>query len=428
MDNDQIYKENRAILEQKWPKILNYMESMDGEIHVTLLNDAPEKTLVFNGCHISSCYNRKHEAEVQNKNIPLSATEAHLYGVGLADAAYDLLSRKKLQRLDVYLLSPTVFYLYLHFFNALDWLSDERIHLHLAHKEELKTPYSVNAGELPFSEDKALGIKNLIEIDKNKENEQRFHQIDLLCDYQENMQKNYAFLHNDPYIETLKQIHCDKPFVVVAGGPTASEQFSWLKEQRENYMIVAASTAMIPLEIEGIIPDYVVAIDPHPGLAYHFSVQTPKKFINTTLVYYPLASYKAIEVWPGKRAICLTSNHPLIKDQLKQHPESILFVGGSVTHAATALSVLLGAQQITLVGCDFCFAYGKAHLQNNPIKNVLPETPDAWVLNGYNKRVPSLLNLISYKIAMEELIAQNPKVTFYNTGKEGAEIKGAKWI
>lgn len=429
MDDSVIFTRNWEVLEFRWPQIAQYINALQGDLDVTLVDNMPEKTVIYKGHHLSSCYDRTHEARIQNSAIPLTAVVAHLYGAGLGDAAYDLLQREQLDHLEVYILSPMVFYAYLALFDATPWLNDTRVQLHLSHEQRLNSPYSVNVGELFFAEDAALSVKNLIEIDRNKRNMKRFHQMDLALLYQNNRAKNQLFLDADSFIADLKNSGAKKKYVLVGGGPTASEQCPWLKQRRDEFVILAASTALIPLEQEGIIPDYVLAIDAAEGVAQHFALQHAQNYQDSTLVYCPVTNHEAVTLWSGKRRICLLESNPVMQDLVKQQPQSVLYSGGSVAHTAAALAVLLGATEVVMVGYDFCFAYGKSHLKNNPLgEEVDMNAAVSWVINGHGKRVPSSLNLVTYKDAMEEYIAANPHVKFYNTGREGAAIRGAEWI
>ena len=423
-----IFQKNKEVIQAKWPQILSYLDSLDGEINVTFIDDMPEKTVIFNGSHLSSCYNRLHEAKVQNSAIPKESSTAYLYGVGLGDAVYDLLERPALNKLEIYLLSPMLFCVYLNLFDATAWLNDERIHLHLAHKPVLHKPYSVNAAELSFTEDAALPLKNKIEDDKNQRNLIRLHQVDLASEYKNNVRLNQSFLEKDPYVELLRNKHQGAAFVVVAGGPTANEQFDWMREQRKDTVVISASTGLIALEQANIIPDYVIALDKATSLARHFQVSDKANYHEVTLVYTPTTSPHAVQLWSGQRSVCLIGSHPFLKKLYKQHPKSVLYTGGSVAHSAVDLAVFLGAKSITLVGFDFCFAYGQSHLVSHPNQQPKPAYSDSWVLNGNQQKVPTTLNLVGYKEAMEEYIAAHSQLIFYNTGREGAEIKGAKWI
>ena len=283
---------------------------------ITFLEHTIEPTLVYNGCHLSSCYNREKEARIQNSTIPLSAEKANLYGVGLGDGVKDLLKRKYLKVLNVYILSPTIFYVYINFFDASSWLNDKRVHLYLAHEHQLKFPYAVNTGELPFSEETALETKNLIQIDKNTAHE-NCHQTPKIELYKENFSKNQVFIKQDEYIDNLVNKHKGKKFVVIAGGPTATQQFSWLRKQREELIIIAASTALMSLEVAKIIPDYIVTLDASPKLAEHFSVKHIENYRNKTLVYSPIGSHAAIKIWPGIRKIFLSATSPLLQELAK---------------------------------------------------------------------------------------------------------------
>lgn len=192
-------------------------------------------------------------------------------------------------------------------------------------------------------------------------------------------------------------------------------------------MIIAASTALLSLEVARIIPDYVVILDPHPKLADHFTVKEANNYQDKTLVYNPISSHTAIKKWPGLRKIFLTSTNSLLQELIKTHPQAELYSGGSVAHINVALALLLGAKELILVGYDFCFPFDKSHLEHSPFAHKKMET-DMFLLNGYNNKVKSYLNLIVYKDCLEQFIAIHPEVKFYNNGKDGATIKGAEWI
>ena len=425
--NNSIYLKNHDILKKRWPTIIDYLESLDGDIDISFLEDSTEKTIIYKGRHLSSCYNRKKEAEIQNSTIPLNANIAYVYGVGLGDGVIDLLNRATINDLQVYILSPVIFYVYLSYFDASPWLNDKRVNLHLAQSAELNYPYAVNTGELPFTEDLALEIKNLIQIDRNTKHADR-HEIQNFDLYKKNYAENLKFIEQDSYIDSLIGKHNSKKFVVIAGGPTATEQFSWLNTHRAELIIIAASTALLSLEKAQIIPDYVVIQDSAAHMAKHFNLNDVINYQSGTLVYNPIASSAAISTWTGLRKIFLTNTNPLIHQLNKEHPKAELYSGGSVAHINVALALLLGAKELILVGYDFCFPFDKTHLEHSAFAKEKKQDTEMLVLNGYNQKVKTYLNLIGYKNALEQFIAIHPEVKFYNTGKDGAIIKGTEWI
>jgi hypothetical protein len=172
----------------------------------------------------------------------------------------------------------------------------------------------------------------------------------------------------------------------------------------------------------------VVAIDGLDDLEHHFKVNNRQAYDDRILVYFPTTSYKAVALWPGKRFIALSEANSVVRTLVAQKPEASLYSGGSVAHTSAALAVFLGAKEVTLVGYDFCFVNQKSHLENNPLQHDIPEDIEHWVFNGHQHKAPTFLNLLGYKDAMEEFIAAYPSVTFFNTGREGADIKGAKWL
>ena len=205
MDNT-VYQKNYDLLNSKWPSIIKYLESLDGNVDISFLEDSPEKTLVYKKCHLTSCYSRSNEAEIQNSTIPLSSLTANLYGIGLGDGIINPLKREALKELNVYILSPIIFYVYINFFDACSWLKDKRVNLKLARESKLSFPYAVNTGELPFTEEAALEIKNLIQIDRNIEHENR-HETESHALYKNNLSNNEKFIKQDDFIDTLINKH-----------------------------------------------------------------------------------------------------------------------------------------------------------------------------------------------------------------------------
>lgn len=64
-----------------------------------------------------------------------------------------------------------------------------------------------------------------------------------------------------PTLNQLKDIHKNKPAVVVGTGPSLSHSLPFLKESRDNFIIICCDTAYALLKKEGITPDFVCSIE-----------------------------------------------------------------------------------------------------------------------------------------------------------------------
>jgi hypothetical protein len=69
----------------------------------------------------------------------------------------------------------------------------------LAHGTTLSFPYAVNAAELFLAEERALEIKNLIQINRNNTHQTLFHTQDLLDIYRKNALQNQKFYSHEIY-------------------------------------------------------------------------------------------------------------------------------------------------------------------------------------------------------------------------------------
>ena len=251
----------QQVIEQRWPAVWQAIQNCTPYPNTALVEDTPEQTLVINGLHLTSAYNRQQEAELQSQLVPEDAVSACIYGFALGDLARELLKRKTLKELVVVLLAPEVVHWSLKHFDHSDWLNDARVTLKLAQDErQLRLPFCVAPACLRLANDVSTKLKDQIMIELNRVCLQRYFH-NMAHEFEKHINDNIDFCKSDNDVALLFNTRKDAQAVIIAGGPTAEEQFDWVKQHRSELLVISVNTAVIPLQQVNITPDIVVVVD-----------------------------------------------------------------------------------------------------------------------------------------------------------------------
>lgn len=412
-----------ALLRRRFPEVARAIESAR-PLAVEPSPGTPETTLVCQGVHLTSCVDRRAEAELQAAEIPLDAAKATVYGLALGDLPRVLLERNALRELDVVLLNPGLFAAQSRC-ASLDFLEDARVRLLLGREQtRLARPFAVAPACLRLAEDAALGLRDRVQ----QELTLRFQQqgMDELNESLGTAPEVLEFLERDEDVTSLYGSHANGKAVVVGGGPSLEGALAHVRRVRGEVRLIAVTTALRVLSRASLLPDLAVAVDRRPELGAHFDDLELTPFRHTPLVYLAGVHPRVLERWTGPRVAAFRAGGR-DASEYRGASKGGLFCAGTVTHAAVDLAVRLGAREVTLVGADFCFASGKAHAGAAPLKaSRAGAGPSA--LNGHGERVPSTLALLGYLRDLEAYIAATPQVRFFKWGREGAELRGATWL
>jgi len=151
-------------------------------------------------------------------------------------------------------------------------------------------------------------------------------------------------------------------------------------------------------------------------------------YVNTPLVYFPVVKSSLLSLWQGPKYTAYSTGE--LYDVINEkYSKGRLYCGGSVIHPAIDLAVKMRAKKVVLLGTDFSFPKGKTHAywHNDELlddTHIAHNLTTHWVLNGYNERVPTLLNYRGYLRDLEQYIALTNQVEFFNGSLEGALIEG----
>jgi hypothetical protein len=419
----ELREEAIAVLRQRFPELARVVESVQ-PLAAEVSEGTPDVTLICRGVHLTSCVNRRAEAELQAREAPLDAASVTVYGLALGDLPRVLLERPALRELSIVLLNPALFSAENHC-SPMSWLGDPRVRLLLGRDQSrIARPFAVAPACLRLAEDAALRIRDLV-------------QQELTLRFQaQGMAELVASLGTAPEVEerlardgdvaTLYGTHPKGRAVIVAAGPSLERALPYLRQARGEARLIAVTTALRVLTRAEIVPDLVVAVDRRPEVGAHFDGLDLGPFRATPLVYLAGVHPQVLDRWPGPRIAAFRAG----SRDAKEHPKTRkaeLFCSGTVTHASIDLARRLGSSQIVLVGVDFCFPEGKAHAGEAPLRQGLVGAgPTA--LNGYGARVPSNLALLGYLRDLEAYIATHPELRFHKWGREGAQIEGATWL
>lgn len=433
--------DHQQIIDHRWPGLWEALWSSPTPNGVEALTTTPAPTLLIDGIHLTSGYDRLSEARLQASVIGPSDASVWVYGFALGDLQRVLLERPTIERLDVVVLSPSAAFQSLLLFDHRDWLADERITVHIADgASRLRAPFVVAPAALQLCGEAALVLRDQLRLALAQPMQQRYFD-GLTEELAARVDENRPQLEADGDVASLFEVTGERAIpqsVVVAAGPTLDDWIEWLKAKRTERLVIAVSTALAPLQQRGIDPDVVVVVDHLPGVARHFQhidEELTKRLQEIPLVYASVVDAEILRSWPGPRLVTYLQGqrYPVPREEL---PKGELYCAGTVTHSAIDLAVKMGMTEVTLLGVDFCFPRQHSHAEGAAMRHALPRPQPAsstdrrstWILNGHGERVPTETNMVGYLRDLEAYIAAHPDTRFRKAGRDGAALLGASWI
>lgn len=387
-----------------------------------------DTSVAVNGIQLASAYNRAAEAQLQIGAVPEDAAHATVYGVGLGDAPAALLERAALRKLRVIVLSVPELLGLLEYGNAA-WLADPRVELCLARNvaPAVERPFAALPSAIRLADRDAAPLRDALILELAADH-QKAHFEALGAPLRARVDENRERVRRDGTVASLfGAVGSRRRAVVAAGGPSLRQALPWLARVRDEVFLVAASTALRPLEAVGIVPDAVCMVDPKPEMMRHLSVLDDlERYRDVPLAYLPLVDPSVLDAWPGPR-LSFYSSHARFGAIKAELPRPTLFVSGTVTHPVTDLAVRSGAREVVLLGADFGFPNGRTHATGTAYERELAEHEGRLftVVDGHGNAIRSDVNLIGFLRDLEAFIAATPGTRFFVGSRDGARIDGA---
>ena len=154
----------------------------------------------------------------------------------------------------------------------------------------------------------------------------------------------YNFLNSD--IKLNNKHLRDKPFLLLAAGPSLEKNQEWLKENHTKFVIVAVAATLPFLEKENISPDIIIQLDGHLNSILHFQKLNSLEFIQNSIYFFSdKVPENIIKMLPKENLFLFENGTNYKKNSLKP----TAFCVGSV---ALELLVLFEVKYIYLLGLD----------------------------------------------------------------------------
>ena len=235
-----------------------------------------------------------------------------------------------------------------------------------------------------------------------------------------------APLANKPLpMQPFKNSCNQRPVLIVAAGPSLNKQLNLLRDNQDLFTILAVDTVWSILNKNGIIPDYLLAVDSRSKPSWPINGLNP-----STKLVVEMGCAPGL-VWSHNSNHVFTYTNALMQDcinQLGGHADS-LRTGGSVATSAFDLACQLGGNPIVFIGQDLALTGGKDHAEGYPhayTENKLEAKKKAgFDVEGYYPGVVRTeRQLMMYKTWFEERISELPEIMVINATEGGAKIKG----
>ncbi len=156
---------------------------------------------------------------------------------------------------------------------------------------------------------------------------------------------NYPFL-NFSIVSSTDSPISNKPVLVIGSGPSLGYNLEWLKKNQNKFFLISAMSSLTILDSLDIIPDLTIHIDPNPKSLKILKNLDMSKFLNkTNFLFSSLVTQNVINMIPKNQLFFTeTSVKYTVKHKILSAP--------SIGETSYAVALLLGAQEIYLLGLD----------------------------------------------------------------------------
>ncbi len=177
--------------------------------------------------------------------------------------------------------------------------------------------------------------------------------------------KNAAYFFSLQGVEVLKRRFAGLPAIILCAGPTLSNDIETIREILKEAIVFAVDTALRPLTKQGIVPDFVVSVDPQWVNSF---ILLSDSWINRdkselpVLVCDPAVYPSTLREYNG--IILVTSSVFAPGNIIERFSgrKGTIAAGGSVAVTAYDLARLSGADPVLMLGLDLSYSSSRTHL------------------------------------------------------------------
>ncbi|MBN2717516.1 MAG: motility associated factor glycosyltransferase family protein, partial [Deltaproteobacteria bacterium] len=164
-----------------------------------------------------------------------------------------------------------------------------------------------------------------------------------------------------PPITALKRYARKAPGIFVGAGPSLSKNIHLLKEFKNHAVVIAAATALRPLDAAGVKPDIAMVIESNPS---HYQFEGLSFLNDLVLSPTPYSNPENFKL-PVKRVMPLLNHPSPTHDWMTRAYGSVdsVLTAGSVALAAFSTLHRIGCDPIIAVGMDLAFTDEQTHAE-----------------------------------------------------------------
>lgn len=208
----------------------------------------------------------------------------------------------------------------------------------------------------------------------------RFNQI-----WQRNFLSNRNAIQRNPGVVAIKNKFRDIPCIVVGAGPSLDKNIRYLHQACEKAVIICCDAALKPLLSHGIVPNFVVVLDPQEEIARFLSNVSHR---GITLVVPSIVHPNILELWQGDVLFFnkFAPDIPTLVEIQKMVPQiGVLTPGGTVLSVTYDLAFQAGGNPILFVGQDLSYPKKNSHSRGSDasgkgLKPMMEKQKDSIVL------------------------------------------------
>jgi hypothetical protein len=213
--------------------------------------------------------------------------------------------------------------------------------------------------------------------------------------WQRNFQANLNAIQQNCGVIALKNKFRNLPCIVVGAGPSLDKNIRFLHRAKNKAVIISCDAALKPLIGHGIVPDFVVCLDPQEEIS-RFLVNVPHTGI--TLVVPSIVHPHVLDLWENDVLFFnkFAPDIPTLVQIQKLVPHiGILTPGGTVLSVTYDLAFQAGGNPIVFIGQDLSYPKKKSHSHDSDaagkgLKFMMDKQKDQLVLetdiNGQSLR------------------------------------------
>ncbi len=177
---------------------------------------------------------------------------------------------------------------------------------------------------------------------------------------QKNQAGNEEVVKASVSVETLRGSQLGRTAILIAPGPSLQKNLHLVALAAGHAVTVCLDAALKPAVNAGLVPDYVVTIDPADIISDFFDFSFSNK---TGLIFFPGSNMKAVRRFaPENRFVAMPSDIPPPSGRERGF-EGMLYRSSSVIITALDFYRHIGCNSIILVGADHAVRKDRSHVE-----------------------------------------------------------------